>query len=227
MNETNDQQFRSVAFGGFHKQDVLNYIETSTRDHAAKLEAVQKDLTEAEQAKETLEQRAAAAEEALAATEKALKDAKAELEAARADLDKKTGAITAAEKENADLKTRLKKTEPDAEAYLAVKDRTAGIELEAHHRAQDVLDAADAQAAKTRAEVEAWMQKLQSGYDSLHTDIDATISHVNDKLQQVSGTLSGISDEFARRDTDLDALLHSYRGATMRKAPQPLPLDGE
>ena len=30
MNE-NEGQFRSAAFGGFHRQDVLDYIETMTR----------------------------------------------------------------------------------------------------------------------------------------------------------------------------------------------------
>ena len=31
-----EQQFRSVAFGGFHKQDVLNYVETSSRQHTGR-----------------------------------------------------------------------------------------------------------------------------------------------------------------------------------------------
>ena len=35
---TMEQQFRSAAFGGFYKQDVLNYIETSVREHAQLVE---------------------------------------------------------------------------------------------------------------------------------------------------------------------------------------------
>ena len=41
-------QFRTSAFGGFHKQDVLSYIEASGREHAAQLEAVQKELETAQ-----------------------------------------------------------------------------------------------------------------------------------------------------------------------------------
>ena len=32
-----ETQFRTAAFGGFQKQDVLNYIETAAREHAEKL----------------------------------------------------------------------------------------------------------------------------------------------------------------------------------------------
>ena len=33
-----DHQFRSVAFGGFHKQDVLDFLEAISRDHAQQLQ---------------------------------------------------------------------------------------------------------------------------------------------------------------------------------------------
>ena len=33
-----DHQFRSVAFGGFHKQDVLNFVENTAKDHAQQLQ---------------------------------------------------------------------------------------------------------------------------------------------------------------------------------------------
>ena len=56
------QQFRSAAFGGFNKQDVLNYIETTNREHAAALESLKKELEEARTGTAGLEERAAAAE---------------------------------------------------------------------------------------------------------------------------------------------------------------------
>ncbi|MEG2119853.1 MAG: hypothetical protein RRY53_05805 [Pseudoflavonifractor sp.] len=227
MSEINDQQFRSVAFGGFHKQDVLNYIETATKNHTEKIEALQRALEDSLAAKAALEKQTADTETQLAQTEQDLAHAAAELETARGDLEKQGQALAAAEHENRDLTARLKQAEPAAEAYAAVKDHTAGIELEAYHRAQDVLDEAAGQAAKVRAEVEQWIIKLQGGYDLLRTDVDATISHANGALDHVAGTLAGISAELAQRDTNLDALLRTYREATALKAPQPLPLDGE
>ena len=34
-------QFRTAAFGGFQKQDVLSYIESSNHTHAEKLEQLE------------------------------------------------------------------------------------------------------------------------------------------------------------------------------------------
>ena len=45
MNE-NGFQFRTAAFGGFQKQDVMDYLERSAREHAQKLAGLQKELAE-------------------------------------------------------------------------------------------------------------------------------------------------------------------------------------
>ena len=41
-----DHQFRSVAFGGFHNQDVLDFLEANSRDHAQQLQELQKRAEE-------------------------------------------------------------------------------------------------------------------------------------------------------------------------------------
>ena len=64
MNE-NEGQFRSAAFGGFHRQDVLDYIETMTREHQAALAAAQEE-------KDALAQEKAEVESALAEEKAAL-----------------------------------------------------------------------------------------------------------------------------------------------------------
>ena len=38
-------QFRTSAFGGFQKQDVLTYLENTGREHAERVEALQKELS--------------------------------------------------------------------------------------------------------------------------------------------------------------------------------------
>ena len=50
MNE-NGFQFRTAAFGGFQKQDVMDYLERSAREHAQKLAGLQKELAEEKVAK--------------------------------------------------------------------------------------------------------------------------------------------------------------------------------
>ena len=67
MNE--GLQFRTSAFGGFNKQDVMAYLEKSAREHSGKIAELQKDLaelrqarTEAEDAGETMKSRLAVLE---------------------------------------------------------------------------------------------------------------------------------------------------------------------
>ena len=225
-------QFRTSAFGGFHKQDVLSYIETSGREHAARVEELQKELDEARKAKANLEEeKAAAAErerelsdrvdqlsEALEARSKALEDA-------REDQERKGKRIAELEAELTGLRDRLAKAEPSAAAYERIKNRTAGVELDAHRRAQEIEDAAREQVKKTRAELEQWIYRVQAGYDRLRTDVDATISHASGELERVRKSLDHLTGQFAEGDEALATLLHTYQEVMGPKAPEPLPLE--
>lgn len=71
MSDT-ELQFRTSTFGGFQKQDVLNYIETSNQEHREKLEAVRRELAEAEAAKAAQAEETAAAQAQTEAKEKEL-----------------------------------------------------------------------------------------------------------------------------------------------------------
>ena len=223
----NSQQFRSAAFGGFNKQDVLNYIESNTKENAARLEALQKELDEVKGAKATLEGEKAELTAKLESTSAELEEAASTLEWANTEMEKKDSRLTELEGENTTLKARVAELEPDADAYHKVKDRTAGIELEAHCRAQAAEAAAQEHIKKSKAELEQWVLKVQAGYDRLRTDVDATISHADGELERVSKTLQGISGEFATHDAELEQLLKDYREADGPHAPMPLNLDGE
>lgn len=227
-------QLRTSAFGGFQKQDVLSYIETTNRAHAEQAEALKRELDEAARAKAAAEERAAAASARQAELEGQVEELTGELERrscaleeARAALEACTARAEALEAEGKRWKARLERAEPLAEAYESVKDRTAGIELEAHHRALTVQADAEAQVKKLRAELEQWLYKVQAGYDRLRTDVDATISHASGELDRVRRSLGDISAEFAEHDAALEALLDTCRETIGPKAPEPLPLDGE
>ena len=86
-----------------------------------------------------------------------------------------------------DLKPELESVKDDDEA---IKDRTAGIELDAHCRAQAVEAAAQVQVEKTKREVEQWIAKVQESYDRMRSDIDATISHASGELERVRHSTS-------------------------------------
>ena len=227
-----DNYFRTAAFGGFHKQDVMDYITAAnkeyqerTADLKQKAEAAQKErealagkyesaeaarkknAAECERLSETLTQRTAALEQA----EKELAALKAEYEKASARL--------------AELEEKLPGLEEDAAAYAALKDRTATIELEAHRKAQETVEQAQAQAAKTRSELEGWLRRVQSTYQHLRTDVSATVSHLSGELERGKKALEETAPAFQQHDEALNALLECERGTAGPKAPEPLPLD--
>lgn len=219
-----EQQFRSAMLGGFQRQDVLNYIESSIKEHSAKVEALQKELDEARAARTALETEKNELRSQYAVTVSKLEAVTATSDRCAATLEEQTARLAQLEDENSTLRARLEELEPQANAYQAVKDRAAGIELEAHIRAQAAEGAARERVKATKAEVEKWIMKLQAEYEHLRLDVDATISHAVGELGKVEKTLEGISTGFSDHDAELERLLQSYR---QPQVPAPLKVDGD
>lgn len=184
-----DHQFRSVAFGGFHKQDVLNFVENTAKDHAQQLQELQQKLEEqGRQLESALNER----DSLRAQTEQTGE----ELEQLRARTEELTGWLERAESDRADLSARLDEMtekatglEPDALAYRELKERTAGVELEAHRRAQAVEDRAADRAEQVRAGAAAWLKELGQEYDRLRTQTETTAAYARVQLQQAENAL--------------------------------------
>ena len=231
MSDT-ELQFRTSTFGGFQKQDVLNYIETSNQEHREKLEAVRRELAETEAAKAAQAEEIAAAQAQTEAKEGELAAAHKEAEERKLEISLLEEELEKAKQRLADTEARLKESEeklakagPAAAAYEKVKDRTAGIELEAHCRAQAVQAEAEERIRKTRAAVEQWLNRVQGNYGRLRADMDAAVSRACGELDQVRQTLEQISGELARQDEGLDKLTKSCCAELTHRAPDPLPLD--
>lgn len=218
----NQQQFRSTAFGGFHKQDVLNYIDASVREHTGKVEALQKELEDERAARAALEGEKAALAAELEGLKETLAAQSADAERLSREVEEKNVRLAALEGEQSTLRARLDALEPDAEAFRKVKDRTAGIELEAHCRAEAAEAAAQARVEEARADLERWMEKMRGGYDRLRTDVDATLSHAKGELDRVGKTLNDINGALSQRDEELEKLLSAWRENGHPKAPVPL-----
>ncbi|MDD5939048.1 MAG: hypothetical protein PUC36_08615 [Clostridiales bacterium] len=232
-------QFRTAAFGGFQKQDVLAYLETSAREQHEKLSALQRELEEMKTAKEAGEAALAARERDLREKEKALAAREEELEKLKQEkeelsdrlkdredeLDGQLARIRELEGQVEQLSAQVKKLTPAASAYEGLKDRTAGIELEAHSRAQEIEREAEQRTRKTRAELEGWFAKLQAAYDRLRSDLDASLARTGEELSRVEQGLNGISAEFDAQGSALTELRKEVEGVTGPKAPTPLPLE--
>ena len=228
-----ENRFRTVAFGGFHKQDVLNYITSASKDY-------QDQSVDLKQKAETAQKERDALAEKYEAAEAARKKSAADCERLSATLTERTNALERAERELSALKEEHEKTvtrlaeldeklprlEADAEAYAALKDHTATIELEAHRKAQETVDQAQAQSAKIRNELDGWLRRVQSTYQHLRTDMTAAVNQLSGELERGVKALNEIPETFRQHDETLSALMESERAAGP-KAPEPLPLDGE
>ena len=229
---SSDHYFRTVTFGGFHKQDVLNYITAANKEYQERTADLKQKTEAAQQEKETLAEKFENAEAAR-------KKNAAECERLSALLTQRTTALEQAEKKLTTLKAEHEKTaarlaelegklpglEEDAAAYAALKDRTATIELEAHRQAQETVEQAQEQAAKVRSELESWLRRVQSTYQHLRTDVSATVTHLAGELDRGKKALEEAMPAFRQHDEALAALLECERGMAGPKAPEPLPLD--
>ena len=219
-----EQQLRSAVVGGFQKQDVLSYIESSTREHAAKVEALKQELAEVKAARDELARQSAALRGDAAAFATRLEELTTAAEQARDELEGAKARLTRLEEEATALRARNAELEPQAKAYLAVKDRAAGIELEAHVRAQAAEAAARDRVKETKAELEQWMEKLQAEYGSLRREMGGGVAAAQEELDRAGKTLEGITANFTSRDTELERLLQSYR---QPQVPTPLRVNGD
>ena len=242
MNAT-ELQFRTATFGGFQKQDVLDYIEQANQEHREKLTSLQRELEETASARTALEQErdtlrsqleetAASSKGQIETLEEENRRLTGELEAARKEAaelrEKLTGQadeLAATQLELEEVQGKLKKIAPAAAAYEQVKDRTAGMELEAHCRAQAVQAAAEERVKKARAEVEQWLHRVRTGYAALRGDMDATVSQACGELDQLREKLEHISSQFADQDARLEQLAQDCVSELGPRAPEPLPLN--
>lgn len=224
--------FRSAVVGGFNRQDVLNFIESSTRQNTARLISMQRELEKTQKIREDLEQE-------LSVSQKKVESLGRELESLQKDNEEKSTALSSAQEELSlkeqefsalkeefsTLKEKTARWEDSAKAYEELKDRTATIELEAHQRAQDIEKQAEEKAQRVRAAAEQILHRVQAGYGRLRGDLDATITHAAGEMGRVDKALDQVRAEFAEHDTALENLLRSCQDCVSPQEPYPLPLD--
>lgn len=226
MNE-NGFQFRTATFGGFQKQDVMNYLERSAKEHAEKLAALQKELAQEKLDRDGETQRAASLAERVSALEEENRRLASQL-ADKADQLRRT------EEEREDLQAlndqlqdQLDKVLPAATAYEAVKDRTASIELEAHGRAQAIEREGRERAQKHQDQVKEWFARTRQAYERLRSDLAAASAQLAQELDRAGRSIQDLTSGLSDRDAALDAIQAQIEALDSAQPPQPLPLDDD
>ena len=182
---------KSVTFGGFDKQDVIQYIEKA----AAEQRALQEEL-------DTAREQLAALREETAAQRTQLEELSAERKRLREELAQETTARQALEALKP-LQAEVARLRPDAEAYAQFRERIGAIECEARKRAADLeRDAAQ----KMRQTIE----EFRKQYQVLMSTFAAASAHATSELRKVEVNLSQlprVMDQTGAELNELAALL--------------------
>ena len=219
-----DHPFRSATFGGFNRQDVLTYLESTSKENTQKLESLQQQLEEQRASYEAALRDLEALRQQASQLEADLKQAQADRDEARRQLDQANAELSAvrtlqsqtardlesAQADAARWQQSAAQLEPDAQLYRAVKERTAGVELEAHRRAQAIQEEAQAQAQQLHRNMEQWLAKVSKEYDTLRSQVEATVSHAAAQQDRAGQSLEQVTTLLGEQDMALESLTQAY-----------------
>ncbi|MBE6956172.1 MAG: hypothetical protein E7450_01800 [Ruminococcaceae bacterium] len=200
-----DNKFRGSAFGGFNRKDVIRYLESSAAEHNHKLELLNTQLAAVTAQRDEALARADRAENALAE----LTGERDECLRQKQEIATRADRVPELEAELEQLRRRVAELEPDATAYVAIKERAAGIELEAHHRAQGIVDQAHAQSDQVRQQTRQWVLQVRREYDELRGLVETTVSHAAGDLDRVRQSLGNISLSMDRQNNAMDQFVRN------------------
>ena len=189
-----DNKFRGTAFGGFKRRDVIDYLERSAAEHNEQLTCMQAQVEQAQKEQDELEKRIGE----LNAQVEALTE-----EAAQA------AQLPAAQEEIRRLQERVASLEPDARAYAAIRERAANMELEAHQRAQAIVDEARKQVDETLAGARTWLTGLRREYGELRLQVENTTAHAVAELERVRQGLGNVTLCMDRQKNAVDQFLRA------------------
>lgn len=187
--------FKTVTFGGFAKQDVIDYIEKNARDSAA----VQEKLR---QENESLKAEVDALRLQVDGLRTRLDAMDVERSRLTAELERETQRrqeLELLEPEAARLSEEVERLRPDAEAYAQFRERIGAIECEARKRAADLEAASQAQMRRT-------VETFRAQYQALMHTFNSTAAHVTGELRKVEVNLTQLPRAMDQAGAELKEL---------------------
>ena len=236
-----DHPFRSAAVGGFNRQDVLAYLEERAKLAAQAEQKLQDQLDEVSHQAEALRRERDGLRCELEETRRELEAARQRRDSLSAQLEQRGRELSACQEraegaerelekargERDEARGRLASVTPDAQAYVQLKERTAGVELEAHRRAQAIQAKAEEDAQKARRQVEQWLKRMGREYDALCTQVETTVSHAASELEKAGAGLERLNELMSGQGTALEGVRRAYDETNLGRPEAPMPIDEE
>ena len=198
--------FKSVAFGGFDKQDVIRYIEQAAREASdAQEKASPGERGPADRGGDPAGQGPGAG--GTARTETSAR------QTAQSELDRERTARKSLEDARAEadrLSAEIQRLRPEAEAYAQFRDRVGDIECDAHKRAAELE-------ASTLTKLRRTMELFRAQYTELKSTFATSSDHVTAELRKMEVALAQLPRAMDRPGAELGELAALLSGSQRRK----------
>ena len=183
--------FKTCLFGGFDREDVVAFIEKTSRESSERIEALVQENEELQRKSQSME-----SELLLMREDYLVRSQQAERAATLEDqVTALTAKLASLEEETAALRRQ-------AAEYQSLRDRIADIEISAHRRTEEFRAAAVAQLREMIAEQNAWCEAAKARYSELSYQFAS-------KLQQAQAAVSqldlGDVEDIQRRLQELSS----------------------
>lgn len=212
MPVKSEKSFRTAMVGGFNRQDVLEYISASAREHQSEIEAYRagadKLRGERDELRGSVEELSGQRERAdgLERELAEMKRAFAELERVNARLSKNQDDLQA---EISRLSLRILDYENDERELGDARLRAEELEMKAYRRAEEIESEAAAEADGVRREAQQSVTELREKLEGIRSDAEkaayqivleldkmrAWYAHYGDSLQDAEDRLGELSGE--------------------------------
>lgn len=210
-----EMTFRSATFGGFNRQDVTDYITKTAKETSEQIAALERERDQLQTelaAKVDLEQEAAQ-----------LREQCTQLQADTAMKASEIETLKRRAAERDDLAKRVDELEGQAEEYCDLKQHIAGIELDAHRRADqlleesrrkadDIVAKANEDAVRIRRQAEEMMQALCQQYEEQVRAFEVAAGHVTGELRKMDVAVGQLPLAFNRLSAGLRDLKEQTLG---------------
>ena len=177
--------FKGSLFGGFNREDVIDYITKTSAESTARIESLESDVDKLTAQENELRAQITSLREENDRLACASTAAAEECDTLRTALDSANAELTALRAEAEALRAENDKLRPMAEQYSTVKDHLAGIELDAHQRAEEYE---------------------RSVRERLAALLGGCRAHCDEVLSSLSNTCIGVTGELRRAENSISSL---------------------
>lgn len=218
-----DNHFFHSAIHGFRRQDVIDYIETVSRqaeeteqEHCrlqaeleSRIQTLQQEKAELVRERDCLTEKLQGATEQMAGKEKALRETETAQVSLQGICSQQEQQIEELSRQNQRLLEQVEQLQSEVAGFQQDRSRITQMELEAHQRAGVILSEADAQAKQLLEEAHQRSEQMKA---ALYDTIGDFMKRFGEFTQSFHGVSGHVNNELRKLDVAVTQLPISLDG---------------